>query len=67
MSEEFIEHLNQAVLTLNYGDRSKFIREAILEKLNREGVTTNAKLAAAPPRIGKRKPEAAISKISPKR
>ena len=53
MSEEFIEHLNAAVEKLNYGDRSKLIRDAIVEKLNREGVDTPKNLAAAPVRAGK--------------
>ena len=38
---------------LNYGDRSKFIRDAILEKLNREGIETRSSLAATPARFGK--------------
>ena len=54
MSEEFIEHLNTAVKKLNYGDRSKLIRDAIVEKLNREGIDTPESLAAAPVRVGKK-------------
>ena len=53
MREEFIEHINTAVKNLNYGDRSKFIRDAIVEKLNREGIKTPDSLAAAPVRFGK--------------
>jgi Arc/MetJ-type ribon-helix-helix transcriptional regulator len=53
MREEFIEHINDAVQKLNYGDRSKLIRDAIVEKLNREGVETPDSLAAAPLRVGK--------------
>jgi Arc/MetJ-type ribon-helix-helix transcriptional regulator len=55
MSEEFIEHINAAVKKLNYGHRSKFIRDAIVEKLNREGIETPSSLAAAPVRFGKRR------------
>src|SRR5262245_56289182 len=32
MRDEFIEHINAAVDKLNYGDRSKLIRDAIVEK-----------------------------------
>jgi Arc/MetJ-type ribon-helix-helix transcriptional regulator len=53
MRREFIEHINAAVETLNYGDRSKLIRDAIVEKLNREGIETPPSLAAAPVRVGK--------------
>ena len=53
MRKEFIEHINAAVEKLNYGDRSKLIRDAIVEKLNREGIETPASLAAAPVRAGK--------------
>ena len=53
MRDEFIEHINSAVDRLNYGDRSKLIRDAIVEKLNREGIETPASLAAAPLRVGK--------------
>jgi hypothetical protein len=55
MSEAFIEHINLAVKKLNYGDRAKLIRDAVVEKLNREGIKTPQSLAAAPLRVGKRK------------
>lgn len=54
MTQEFIDHLNAAVERLNYGDRSKLIRDAIVEKLNKEGIETPKSLAAAPVRAGKR-------------
>ena len=54
MSQKFIDHLNAAVEKLNYGDRSKLVRDAIVEKLNREGIETPKSLAAAPVRVGKR-------------
>ena len=53
MRDEFIRHINAAVEKLNYGDRSKLIRDAIVEKLNREGIETPSSLAAAPVRVGK--------------
>ena len=54
MTQKFIDHLNAAVEKLNYGDRSKLIRDAIVEKLNREGIETPKSLSAAPVRAGKR-------------
>ncbi len=54
MRKEFIEHINAAVEKLNYGDRSKLIRDAIVEKLNREGIETPSGLAAAPVRVGRK-------------
>jgi Arc/MetJ-type ribon-helix-helix transcriptional regulator len=53
MRTEFIDHINAAVEKLNYSDRSKLIRDAIVEKLNREGIETPPSLAAAPVRVGK--------------
>jgi Arc/MetJ-type ribon-helix-helix transcriptional regulator len=53
MRKEFIDHINAAVEKLNYGDRSKLIRDAIVEKLDREGIETPTSLAAAPVRVGK--------------
>ena len=49
MSEEFIDHINLAVKKLNYGDRAKLIRDAIVEKLNREGIKTPHSLTSAAP------------------
>jgi Arc/MetJ-type ribon-helix-helix transcriptional regulator len=37
MRKEFIDHINTAVEKLNYGNGSKLIRDAIVEKLVREG------------------------------
>jgi len=53
MRKEFIDHINTAVEKLNYGTRSKLIRDAIVEKLIREGIETSASMAAAPVRVGK--------------
>lgn len=55
MSEAFIAHINLAVKKLNYGDRAKLIKDAVVEKLQREGIKTPQSLAAAPLRVGKRK------------
>ena len=53
MRVEFIEHINAAVEKLNYSDRSKLIRDAIVEKLNRAGIETPQSLAVAPARVAK--------------
>ena len=53
MSEEFIDHVNMAVRTLNYSDRAKLIRDAIAEKLEKEGIPTPQHLAVAPARVTK--------------
>jgi Arc/MetJ-type ribon-helix-helix transcriptional regulator len=63
MSKEFIDHINAAVKQLNYGDRSKLIRDAIVEKLNRDGIETPPSLAAAPVRVGKTSPKRRKSRL----
>ena len=52
-SEKFIHELNQGFRRTGYSNRSQFIRDAIIEKLNRMGIETAPQLAAAPDRIGK--------------
>ena len=56
MSEEFIEHINNAVGKLNYSDRAKLIRDAIMEKLEREGIPTPKSLSTAPARVLRNRP-----------
>lgn len=53
MNDKFIEAINDAVKQFNYDDRSKFIREAIAEKLERLGKKVPRSFTAAPLRIGK--------------
>ena len=57
MSEEFIDHINQAVARLNYSDRAKLIRDAIAEKLEKEGIPTPRRLIAVPARVTKSLPK----------
>ncbi len=52
--EAFISLVDEALPKIGYGDRSSFIRDAIADKLEREGVTLPRELSAAPMRSGKR-------------
>jgi hypothetical protein len=49
----FIKRFNLSLSTLGYSDRSKFIRAAIKEKLEREGFDVPAEEIEAPVRYGK--------------
>jgi len=53
MNEEFIELLDAAVVKSDYSDRSKFIRDAIVEKLQALGYKIPPGVSAAPTKIGK--------------
>jgi hypothetical protein len=59
MKETFIAVLDGALPSLGYGDRSSFIRDAILEKMERDGVQNpdtkplDSALASSPTRMGK--------------
>ncbi len=53
MQPAFAEEVAEALKVLGYGNRSDFIRDAIVEKLRREGYEVDAAIAAAPSRIGK--------------
>lgn len=70
-SDTFIAELDQAYRGCGYGDRSKFIRDAIVEKLRRAKVPIDAALALAPSRLGvggkptHRPQDAASSKVIP--
>jgi hypothetical protein len=52
MNEEFIRAVNAGIKRLGYGNRSDFIRDAIVEKLARDGIVIDPALAAAPSRAG---------------
>lgn len=52
MKQAFIDELADALPRLGYGNRSDFIRDAIIEKLNREGVDLPPVIGAAPSRVG---------------
>jgi Arc/MetJ-type ribon-helix-helix transcriptional regulator len=53
MKQEFIDEIDAAMIKSGYDNRSKFIRDAIIEKLRREGHPVPAELAAAPLRTGR--------------
>ena len=54
MTQNFIDALNRSVRKAGYDDRSKFIRDAITEKLKREGFEVPAaEDRMAPDRTGK--------------
>ena len=53
MKPEFIKELAAALIQLGYSNRADFIRDAILEKLEREGEIISPTTAAAPSRSGK--------------
>jgi hypothetical protein len=51
--EDFVRLINEAVAKTNYGDRSRLIRDAIVEKLERLGMEVPPSLTVTPPRFGK--------------
>ena len=53
MDEEFIRSLDAAVIRSGLGNRSAFIRDAIVEKLADMGVDIPTEVATAPSKIGK--------------
>jgi hypothetical protein len=52
-SEKFIRELNHGFRRAGYTNRSQFIRDAIVEKLERLGLKIPRELAVAPQRLGK--------------
>lgn len=64
MKQEFIDALNRALGRLGYANRSDFIRDAILEKLEAEHEFIDHALAAPPPRSGKPgKPKRRVGRV----
>ena len=53
MSDEFAEVLNSALTRANYVNRSEFIRDAIVEKLERSGISVPPEIVDAPVRAGR--------------
>ena len=53
MSGDFIRQINAAFPIMGYSDRAKFIRDAVYEKLEREGIKVPRWMVAAPSRAGK--------------
>ena len=48
MDDKFVAIINEAVKKFHYGDRSKLIREAVAEKLERFGMKVPVALTASP-------------------
>jgi hypothetical protein len=57
VSEEFIGEIDKGVAKSGLGDRSKFIRAAIQEKLKRLGIEVPVEVWAAPPRARENREE----------
>lgn len=53
MNEKFIEVIDAALPEMGYSDRSSFIRDAIVEKIQASGIEVSAALSLAPSRTGK--------------
>jgi hypothetical protein len=53
VDEKFIRELNAGLPKAGYRNRSQFIRDAIVEKLTRAGVSLPRELAMPPHRMGK--------------
>lgn len=53
VSDSFLELIDTALPELGYANRSEFIRSAIREKLQANGLRVAPSLAAAPNRVGK--------------
>ena len=51
-SEEFIHEVDANIEQAGYRNRSQFIRDAIVEKLERAGVHISKNIALAPSRLG---------------
>ena len=53
VDEKFLRELDAGLAQAGYRNRSQFIRDAIIEKLKRAGVSLPAELALPPHRMGK--------------
>jgi Arc/MetJ-type ribon-helix-helix transcriptional regulator len=62
--EEFIDELDAGVRSTGYANRSQFIRDAIVEKLDSMGIYVSRELAQPPPRTGKGGRRAQKSKMA---
>ena len=54
MSEEFVREINAALAPAGYSDRSKFVRDAVYEKLQRLGYRMPREISVAPSQIARR-------------
>ena len=53
MNEKFIKAIDTALPNMGYSDRSSFIRDAIIEKLQAAGIKVSSALSLPPSRMGK--------------
>ena len=53
--ERFLAEIDAAMRRAGYSDRSKFIRDAVYEKLKTHGVHVNYTMAMAPTRVTQRR------------
>jgi Arc/MetJ-type ribon-helix-helix transcriptional regulator len=53
MNEKFIAKIDASLTKIGYSDRSSMIRDAIVEKLQKEGVEISVQLSLPPSRTGK--------------
>ncbi|MEI8342271.1 MAG: ribbon-helix-helix domain-containing protein [Verrucomicrobiota bacterium] len=61
MDESFVRRIESGMKMAGYSDRSKFIRDAVFEKLQRLGIPCDYTLAMAPSRTGKGGPKTAAT------
>lgn len=61
--EELLTKIQLGMRMAGYSDRSRFIRDAVVEKLQRLGIEVNPSLAAAPSRLGKGGPKIKAKQI----
>jgi len=62
VDEQFLRKLDAGMVHAGYQNRSQFVRDAIVEKLKRAGISIPKRLAVPPPRFRK-DGEAAPAKI----
>lgn len=53
VDEQFLKELHAGMGRAGYRNRSQFVRDAIVEKLKRAGVTIPRELSVPPTRVGK--------------
>ncbi|HEY8965626.1 MAG TPA: hypothetical protein VIM58_04230 [Candidatus Methylacidiphilales bacterium] len=53
MRESFVDQIDAAVNRMGFNDRASLIRQAVIEKMAREGIVLPRELATAPDRSGK--------------
>jgi len=57
---KFLRELDSGMQRAGYKNRSQFVRDAVVEKLKRAGVTIPKELAMPPGRVGKNRPDTKV-------